>query len=345
MSELQSLHTSSLSSFKDNNGEEATTLACFISAIFAHGNWPSGPYGSNHQPFGMRRNIFYYNNPELAPQNYHYQQMNGNQLVNQQSDCNCIKLKFCSPVMEMARKMYSGFIADYINSQLQVIACNYIDGEMAVCCPKNMLMGNPDSREKRGNTKHGHEHDKKWIWDTEDVTSSEEVNYQKHQQAPRYPMNQYVSYPIQGFYPFSKANLQMSKPFLANYEDENTFKNCPPAFSKEFTLPANHTFYKEAEVTTTPVSRVEIVTTPTPDVSDVTPEMQAKMSLINQESCGQSVGSRIIGGQDAGVGRFSWMGRLAYRNKSKLNLIQMTWCQLLCSHCLSPPLTTESFQF
>lgn len=286
-----------------------------FSEIFAHGNWPQPPpLGNNHhQPFDMRRNLFFHNNPELAPQNYHYQQLNGNQLVNQQSPCHCIKLKFCSPVMEMARKMYSGFIADYINSQLQVIACNYIDGEMAVCCPKNNMMGSPESREKRGNIQHGgNDHNKKWIWNTEDVTSSEEVNYQKQH---RYPINQYVSYPIQGFFPFSKANLQANhSPFLANYEDENTLKNCPPAFSKEFSLPSNHTFYKEPKETTTPISRVEIVTTPTPQVS----EMQIKMNLINQESCGRSVGSRIIGGQDAGIGRFSWMGRLAYKNKSKL---------------------------
>lgn len=265
----------------------------------------------------MRRNLFYYNNPELAPQNYHYQQMNGNQLVNHQSQCNCVKLRFCNPVMDMARKMYSGYISDYINSQLQVIACNYIDGEMAVCCPLN-FNGPSDSREKRGNGSGRHSYeDKKWVWDTEEISSSEEVRQPKPQQ---FPASQYTSYPIQGFYPYSNypfmKNMNKS-PFLANHEDPLSMKNCPPSFSGEFKLPANHSFYKEPPQLTTPISRLSILTTPAPPPAmNLPPEMQAKMPLINDESCGRSVGSRIIGGEDAGVGRFSWMGRLAYKNKS-----------------------------
>lgn len=273
----------------------------------------------------MRRNVFYHNNPDFAPQNYHYQQMNGNQLVNHHSPCNCIKLKFCNPVMEMARKMYSGFIADYINSQLQVIACNYIDGEMAVCCPKSVNT-RPDSREKRDGHVHGHAcghgrhhgfEDKKWVWDSTEVASSEDAFNSK---AHKYPANQYTSYPIQGFLPYSNnpflKNIKNS-PFLSNHEDPLSMKNCPPAFSAEFKLPTNHTYYKEKEIVTTPISRIADVTTQTPPTSiPVPPEMRAKMSLINDESCGRSVGSRIIGGEDAGIGRFSWMGRLAYRNKS-----------------------------
>ena len=272
--------------------------------VFAKGHWPSG---SHNQNYDMRRNMFYQNNPDLAPQNYHYQQMNGNQLVNYQSSCNCIKLKFCNPVMEMARKMYGGYIADYINSQIQIIACNNIEGEMAVCCSHNVA---PDSREKRGNGKNGH--GKKWVWDSEEITSSEEVHFSKHPAPPQYPPNRYVTYPIQGVLPFSKANLKNShkSPFLAGHVDPTSLKNCPQPFSSEFNLPKNHTFYKEPEELTTPVSRVAIGATTQPT------EMQTKMSLINDESCGRSVGSRIIGGEDSGIGRFSWMGRLAYRNKS-----------------------------
>lgn len=221
----------------------------------------------------------------------------------------------------MASKMYSGYISDYINSQIQVIACNNIEGEMAVCCPNN----NPsDSREKRGDGKHGHGDHKKWVWDTEEVTSSEEVHFSKYPTPPKYPMNRYVTYPIQGFFPFSKVNLKnMNKsPFLSGHEDPTSMKNCPPSFSGEFNLPANHTFYKEPEEVTTPSSRVEIATTPQPEAANIElpDELQAKIKLINDESCGRSLGSRIIGGSDAGIGRFSWMGRLAYRNKSLLTI-------------------------
>lgn len=259
--------------------------------------------------------------------------MNGNQLVNHQSPapCNCIKLKFCNPVMEMARNMYSGFIADYINSQLQVIACNYIDGQMAVCCPKINHPKLSESREKRGYGwgKHGHYpehghhsagghnhgHEKKWVWDSSEIGSSEEVTHSR--QPPKtYPMNQFTSYPIQGFFPFSKANLKPEEKFVANHEDPNSNKNCPPPFSPEFNLPNNHTFFIEPAEITTPIPRLPILTTPPPE--NQASDMQAKMSLINDDSCGRSLGSRITGGEDAGIGRFSWMGRLAYRNKSEL---------------------------
>lgn len=263
--------------------------------------------------------------------------MNGHQLVNHQSPapCDCIKLSVCSPVMNMARQMYSGFIADYINSQLQVVACNFIDGEMAVCCPKNEYNKVPDSREKRGNGSNrfgynNNNNDNGWVWDAD--ASHEQV----HQPPPqRYPQKQYTPYPIQGFYPYSNShysnnpflkNVQnQNSQFYANHEDPSSQKNCPPSFSEEFQLPKNHTFYKEPKTeATTPVPRVEISTAAPQNPESltlITPEMQAKMHLINDEMCGRSVGSRIIGGQDAGVGRFLWMARLAYRNKSLLNFI------------------------
>jgi hypothetical protein len=314
-----------------------------FASVFAHGHWPPPyPYGNN-QPFDMRRSLYNQNNYNLpqnnynVPQNYHYQQMNGHQLVNHRSPapqppCECIKLSVCSPVMNMASQMYSGFIADYINSQIQVIACNFIDGEMAVCCPKNNPNKVPDSREKRGNgsNRFGYSHDHNnggWVWDSEDA-SFENINPPPQ----KYPQKQYTPYPIQGFYPYSNnpflKNIHKS-PFYANHEDPGSMKNCPPPFSEEFKLPKNHTFYKEPEVTTTIAPRVE-VTTPAPQNPEslvlITPEMQAKMYLINEDACGRSVGSRIIGGEDAGVGRFSWMARLAYRNKSALILISIFKC-------------------
>ena len=248
--------------------------------------------------------------------------MNGNQLVNHQSpapSCQCVKLSVCSPVMNMARQMYSGFIADYINSQLQVVACNYIDGEMAVCCPKNEQVKVSDSREKRGNGRNWQTQNRtpKTVWGGED-SSYEEINRPAPQLVPQ---KQFTSYPIQGFYPYSNSpytnnpflkNINKT-PFYANHEDPLSMKNCPPPLSDEFQLPKNHTFYKETTIqSTTFISRIEVITQ-APQVS----EMQGKMHLINDESCGRSVGSRIIGGEDSGIGRFSWMGRLAYRNKSK----------------------------
>jgi hypothetical protein len=62
------------------------------------------------------------------------------------------------------------------------------------------------------------------------------------------------------------------------------------------------------------------------------------MSLINDEACGRSVGSRIIGGEDAGIGRFSWMGRLAYRNKSLYHTrVEQSSSSSLSSISYQPP--------
>jgi hypothetical protein len=278
----------------------------------------------------MQGGMYFQNTPQNLPQNYHYQQMNGNQLVNHRSPapaCECIKLSVCNPVMNMARQMYSGFIADYINSQLQVVACNFIDGEMAVCCPKTEPIKVPDSREKRGNgsSRNGQQgYTPKSGWGGED--SSYEVNRPAPQQ---FPQKQFTSYPIQGFYPYSNSQYSNNPflkninkpPFYANHEDPTSMKNCPPPLSGEFQLPKNHTFYKETVTqSTTFTPRIEAITQG-PQIAEsltlIAPEMQEKMHLINDESCGRSVGSRIIGGEDAGIGRFSWMGRLAYRNKSK----------------------------
>lgn len=273
----------------------------------------------------MRRQIFFQNHNGPEAEHYHYQQL----IANRQQPCNCIKLKFCDPILEMARKMYSGFIGDYIHSQLQVIACNYIDGEMAVCCPKTGNF-NEDSREKRGgghrnhaNVRGGHE---KWVWDTEELTSSEEVEQRPYQLSPtQLPATFYQSYPIQGFLPFSKSNLKINNkksPFLANHEDPLSMKNCPPAFSAEFKLPSNHTFYKEPtpEVTTEqPTTIIPRVQMEVPKSFTMTSQMQLKMRMINDETCGTSIGNRIVGGEDAGIGRFSWMARLAYRNRSKFS--------------------------
>lgn len=131
-------------------------------------------------------------------------------------------------------------------------------------------------------------------------------------------MPQYVSYPIQGFYPFTKSNVQKPKTFYVNHEDAATHKNCPQPFSQEFTLPSNHTFYQETTTIQPPIVTTTSTTTTstqTPIVAALPRNLQDKLNLINQ-NCGKSSGTRIIGGEDAGVGRFLWVARLAYRNRT-----------------------------
>lgn len=278
----------------------------------------------------------YFQNFDIQPENYHYQALNGNQLVNQRfSPCNCVKLKSCMPLMEIVRKSYSGYIGDYINAQTQVVSCNVYDGEMAVCCPKKAMEQYDDSRERRSFERiHKVSSQEKWVWDAEENTDAEEEKTSDSDDrfyVPKPQTNNFMSFPIQGFYPFGNGNNKRKNqsPFVAYHEDPQTRKNCPPSFSSEFRLPSNHTFYKEhedeAEVVTTAIPIVESTTVPPTVAPAITTASTTtgKERLINAADCGNSLGSRIVGGEDAGVGRFPWMARLAYRNKSIKQIIKL----------------------
>lgn len=126
--------------------------------------------------------------------------------------------------------------------------------------------------------------------------------------------------------------------------------NCPQSFSEEFYLEPNHTFFKSNAtlkvstttklpkvVSTTIANRIQVeTTTPVPQTSSSTTtkmvptrvpissvastqNVRDKKTLLNRQGCGMrmGLGSRIIGGTGAGVGRFPWFARLAYRNTSE----------------------------
>lgn len=304
-----------------------------------------------------RRQV-YYNNHNLDlhqnPQSsYYFRQNGGNYILQQQqqqqqpqnhhshhpmqTQCNCMKLKLCNPIMVMAQKMFYGFIADYINTQLKVYQCNFHEGEMYVCCPNQ----NNDYYQNQYNKPQ----QKSWTWESSEE-NEDRGNFNQFQPPPQnYGMQQYVSYPIHSFFPYTK-NKKL-KTFTPKHEDQATKKNCPPPISDEFTLPSNHTFYgventverigsTTSTTSTTTTTKAPLIFTP------ATQELPSKLALINGKNCGQSSGVRIIGGEDAGVGRFLWMARLAYRNKSSNtfsyrcagSLISDRWI-VSAAHCVS----------
>jgi hypothetical protein len=271
--------------------------------------------------------------------------MNGNfmqQQLNHQQQCNCMKLKQCDPVMEIAKNMFYGFINDYINSHLQVYQCNFHETEMHVCCP-NFNNFQYYYGPNYGMNHHNYQRRK---WSAESSEEHSDRNNYNYFQPPQnlYGMHSYVSYPISSFFPFSKA--KKLRTFTANHEDLETKKNCPRPLSEEFTLPANHTFYKGTETAerigpSTTTTSTTTTTTQAPQTT-IPPELPTKLSLINRENCGQSSDMRIIGGEDAGIGRFLWMARLAYRNRTSNtfsyrcagSLISDRWI-LTAAHCVS----------
>lgn len=277
----------------------------------------------------MSNRQVYYNNHNLDPHhqsNYYFRQNGGNYLLQQQNhqqmqqpqwQCNCMKLKLCNPIMEMAQKMFYGFIADYINTQLKVYQCNFHENEMYVCCPNQ----NNDHHQNQFNKPQ----QKSWTYESSEENEDRGNFDQFKPPTQSYGMQQYVSYPIHSFFPYTK-NKKL-RTFTAKHEDQATKKNCPPSISDEFTLPANHTFYgadntvERIDSTTSTTSTS--TTTQAPAIIPTTPsprELPSKLALINRKNCGQSSGVRIIGGEDAGVGRFLWMARLAYRNKTSKTL-------------------------
>lgn len=323
----------------------------FFVAIYCW-NWPNyyqpyQSYESENAAKVMSNRQVYHNNHNLdlhQPQphsSYYFRQTGGNFLLQQQRQhCNCMKLKLCNPIMEMASKMYYGFIADYINTQLKVYQCNFHENEMYVCCPNNNIYNNNNNDNFKP---HVTAHDKSWTWDSSEEQDDHE-NLQEFKPPPHYyGMQQYVSYPIHSFFPFTK-NKKL-KTFTPKHEDPGTKKNCPPPFSAEFTLPSNHTFYGTSErinPTTTTTTTTTTSTTSAPIVLTTPQELPSKLALINRPDCGQSSGTRIIGGEDAGVGQFVWMARLAYRNKTSNtlsyrcagSLISDRWI-VTASHCVS----------
>lgn len=262
--------------------------------------------------------FFHQNGGNFLLQQQHHQQHQQQQ--HQQQDhkftCNCISLRNCNPIMEMAQKMFYGFIRDYLNSQLKVYQCNFDSNEMHVCCPTNNYHG----YQQQSNSNQ----DNKWTFDNseeDDEDSEDRANFKQLRPPPNYyGINQYVSYPIHSFLPFTK-NKKL-KTFHPKYQDHKTNKNCPTPFSEEFTLPPNHRFFqsKSQETTTSTTTTTTTTTTLAPPPLTTPSELPSKLALINRENCGQSSNMRIIGGEDAGVGRFMWIARLAYRNKTSNTL-------------------------
>lgn len=187
----------------------------------------------------------------------------------------------------------NGYISEYYHYNLARLSCGYIDDEIAVCCqPKNSAQKSSRKRVKK---------------------------------------------PI----------LKSAEKLLESGTDDNrveltlpsSMKNfCPSAISDEFELDKNHKFHREPasveEVSITIEPRVveeTTMTTTMPSVetttlSSILDVIQGKtnltrnLNLVNNQKCGRTLATRISGGQDAGIGEFPWVARLAYRNKTSKKL-------------------------
>lgn len=257
-----------------------------------------------------------YNN---GPSSYYYNR----QIYEDQ--CRCIQLKYCLSFRELISKSTVP-PSDEVVASIKSTHCGYSSNkEPLVCCP--ML----DPRSRRSSFFATTE--KPWVWDVEENSHNQEVPNNDYNPENGYENfhNSFEGYHNNRFhhhFPNPHRNNDFRE-FRPHYEDERTRKNCPPSFSKDFDVP-------ETVVGVTPSPSIPVSPTTTPDmtptpavpppeapIAEGTPsentviDRAAKETLINSNSCGISVNTRIIGGEDAGPGQFPWMARLAYRNRSK----------------------------
>jgi hypothetical protein len=175
----------------------------------------------------------------------------------------------------------------FLDYQLAQISCGFIDDEIAVCCNENSLQ-KPTKKSRR---------------------------------RKKIPKNQNKNRKVELSLPSSMQEY------------------CPSPISEEFDLSEDHKFHQDIDSFTTttnePRTTVDVnlegTTTDQPfttTFSSFTPTQTSTATsqiptgierrIINSESCGKSLATRISGGQDAGVGSFPWMARIAYLNTSLL---------------------------
>lgn len=258
----------------------------------------------------------------------------------QPSKCHCTKIRDCEPLMIAISEAPKPLSTDFIKD-LRKKACGYAGSEPMVCCSnENRLRRNsfpwygPATATERP-----------WIWDVNEDTPSppparessqhnrvdqmggKDWNFYNHFTTPRSPprrnRNNKRNYP----------KNSKKKPQLFDFEDPHTSKNCPPSFSDDFEMPA---FFQPVQPSSgyNPSGDIEtnMIFTPSKDniwlnavAAAHGQESSGKAGLVNSAHCGISVHTRIIGGDDAGPGQFPWMARLAYKNRSELDLFYCTF--------------------
>lgn len=252
-----------------------------------------------------------------------------------QPKCHCIKIKDCEPVLIALSEAPKPLPADLVK-ELRKKSCGYSGAEPLVCC-------STESRWRRNSFpwRGQSSTERPWVWDITENTPP----------PPPSPPNQpnffnrvdTVENKNWGFYDFPHHNRgqwnhwppakhtgaknSKKKPVLFDFEDPRTNRNCPPSFSDDFVQPATFNRVEPSRGQDQPDIELNSVFAPAEDniwlnAAAASAASRKRMSsdrsnLINSPTCGISINSRIIGGEDAGPGQFPWMARLAYKNKSE----------------------------
>lgn len=292
----------------------------------------------NFNNFGPRQQPIYYPNYQTT------RNVNGydakNYFVNNQvyQKCHCTRLKLCQPIVNALIKAPKPLSQNLIWN-IRDKSCGYAGNEPLICCPIEI-------RHRRNSYDWGEDEatttEKPWVWDVDTDTHGHDNEAHEHKKNSLYNRFNYdwefynfkhmlddLAFNYRPHHQGSSKNPK-KKFFFFDFEDPRTFRNCPPSFSDEFELPEE---FKDVK----PVKNYHPIRVPmdaaNPSViTEIRPNLETnlvfstgtppavspptavdsntlpadKLALINSPSCGVSINTRIIGGEDAGPGQFPW---------------------------------------
>lgn len=213
----------------------------------------------------------------------------------QANNCNCVKISQCRGVSKLIKNKFRGLSSQFYQYHLAQLTCGYIDDEIAVCCQAKNSAKKSSRRPAKKPT----------------LKSSEKI--------------------VESGNDLNQVELTLP----------SSMKNfCPSAISAEFELDENHKFHRDpstsdeksitieprvVEETTTMLTTIQPTETTTMssniiDIVQGRPIQQRNLNLVNSQQCGRTLATRISGGQDAGIGEFPWVARIAYRNRTSRKL-------------------------
>lgn len=291
-----------------------------------YGYIPQPQYSSN----------FYNYYTSLQPRNFD-DFYNNNQFDRPYQKCQCMKVKYCQPILNTLSKAPKPLSPNLI-LDIRHKACGYADTDPLVCCPLE-----PRSRRHSYDDDYDHRYtttEKPWVWGVEEDSSYNKLGPYDHKNTVHNRFNydwefynfkhMFDNFPSH-YRPHHHGHQKNPKKkfFFFDFEDPRTFQNCPPSISDEFEAPnelKNVKPVKDFHPILVPMdaSNPSVVTVinpaesnsvfstglpptttqPTPVDPNALPT--DKLSLINAASCGLSINNRIIGGEDAGPGQFPW---------------------------------------
>lgn len=205
------------------------------------------------------------------------------------SDCKCILLKECKSMIFLLTQFQLPLPSWFV-SKLRDSSCGNFDGKPKVCCPYD----------KYGMLKKQLEDDaevKPWIWGESDSEENLDSRF-----GSRY-----------------NKNLDEFQNQLIDFEDKKTHKNCPPSYYEDHDWFDYNFDYHAFDHKRKYKNKHRAVLKPNKKDAIVTPSTKEPTNVksTNEDYCGVSVTTRLIGGTDVAPGQLPWMARIGYINISE----------------------------